>query len=34
VLVPAAGGAGLEARIRGPEDLAAWAPIIARYRAL
>jgi len=29
VLVPAAGGAGLNSRIRGPEDLAGWAKIIA-----
>jgi probable F420-dependent oxidoreductase len=34
VLVPSAGGAGLPARIRGPEDLAGWAEIIERYRAL
>jgi probable F420-dependent oxidoreductase len=34
VLVPSAGGAGLQARIRGPEDLADWAQIIERYRAL
>jgi probable F420-dependent oxidoreductase len=33
VLVPAAGGAGLQGRIRGPEDLANWSPIIERYRA-
>ena len=33
VLVPAAGGAGLPARIRGPEDLANWAEVIDRYRA-
>jgi probable F420-dependent oxidoreductase len=34
VLVPAMGGAGLDARIRGPEDLASWAPILERYRNL
>ena len=34
VLVPSAGGAGLQARIRGPEDLANWAQIIERYRSL
>jgi probable F420-dependent oxidoreductase len=34
VLVPATGGAGLDARIRGPEDLASWTQIIERYRAL
>jgi probable F420-dependent oxidoreductase len=34
VLVPSAGGAGLPARIRGPEDLAGWAETIERYRAL
>jgi len=33
VLVPAAGGAGLKARMRGPEDLVNWAPIIERYGA-
>jgi hypothetical protein len=33
VLVPATGGAGLDARIRGPEDLAGWTSIIERYRA-
>lgn len=34
VLVPAMGGTGLDARIRGPEDLAAWAPVVERYRGL
>jgi probable F420-dependent oxidoreductase len=34
VLVPAMGGTGLDARIRGPEDLAGWAQTIDRYRAL
>jgi alkanesulfonate monooxygenase SsuD/methylene tetrahydromethanopterin reductase-like flavin-dependent oxidoreductase (luciferase family) len=34
MLVPASGGAGLQARIRGPEDLANWTQIIERYRAL
>ena len=34
VLVPAMGGAGLDARIRGPEDLASWTPILERYRNL
>jgi probable F420-dependent oxidoreductase len=34
VLVPAMGGAGLDARIRGPEDLASWAPIVERYCGL
>jgi probable F420-dependent oxidoreductase len=34
VLVPATGGTGLDARIRGPEDLAGWAPILERYRSL
>ena len=33
VLVPSAGGAGLPARIRGPEDLASWTQIIERHRA-
>jgi probable F420-dependent oxidoreductase len=33
VLVPASGGAGLPARIRGPEDLAGWTPIIEKHRA-
>ena len=33
VLVPATGGAGLDARIRGPEDLANWTPILDRHRA-
>jgi hypothetical protein len=33
VLVPSVGGAGLEARIRGPEDLANWAQIIADFEA-
>jgi probable F420-dependent oxidoreductase len=33
VLVPATGGAGLPARIRGPEDLASWGPLIERHRA-
>ncbi|HZT47809.1 MAG TPA: LLM class F420-dependent oxidoreductase [Hyphomicrobiaceae bacterium] len=33
VLVPATGGAGLPARIRGPEDLASWTPVIERHRA-
>jgi hypothetical protein len=28
------GGTGLDARIRGPEDLAAWAPVVERYRGL
>jgi probable F420-dependent oxidoreductase len=32
VLVPATGGAGLPARIRGPEDLASWRPLIERHR--
>jgi len=32
VLVPATGGAGLPARIRGPEDLASWTPVIERHR--
>ena len=32
VLVPATGGAGLPARIRGPEDLAGWRALIERYR--
>ena len=32
VLVPATGGAGLQARIRGPQDLADWTQIIERYR--
>jgi alkanesulfonate monooxygenase SsuD/methylene tetrahydromethanopterin reductase-like flavin-dependent oxidoreductase (luciferase family) len=32
VLVPSSGGAGLKARIRGPEDLREWSQIIARYR--
>jgi probable F420-dependent oxidoreductase len=32
VLVPSSGGAGLKARIRGPEDLPQWGEIIARYR--
>jgi len=31
VLVPAAGGAGLNARIGGPDDLAQWSKVIARY---
>jgi probable F420-dependent oxidoreductase len=34
VLVPATTGAGLPARIRGPEDLAGWTPIIERHRAV
>lgn len=34
VLVPAGGGTGLAARIRGPEDLAGWRDTIERYRAL
>jgi len=34
VLVPSAGGTGLRARIRGPEDLAGWSDTIERYRAL
>ena len=34
VLVPAMGGAGLDARIRGPEDLASWAATVERYRGL
>jgi len=34
VLVPSAGGAGLQARIRGPEDLASWADVIERHRGL
>lgn len=33
VLVPATGGAGLDARIRGPEDLANWTEIIRRHSA-
>src|SRR5262249_5289999 len=33
VLVPATGGAGLPARIRGPEDLAGWTQVIDRHRA-
>jgi alkanesulfonate monooxygenase SsuD/methylene tetrahydromethanopterin reductase-like flavin-dependent oxidoreductase (luciferase family) len=32
VLVPSSGGAGLKARIRGPEDLRERSQIIARYR--
>jgi alkanesulfonate monooxygenase SsuD/methylene tetrahydromethanopterin reductase-like flavin-dependent oxidoreductase (luciferase family) len=32
VLVPAAGGAGLAARIRGPDDLAQWTDLIAAHR--
>ena len=32
VLVPSAGGAGLPARIRGPDDLAGWADIIERNK--
>jgi probable F420-dependent oxidoreductase len=32
VVVPAAGGAGLKARIRGPEDLAQWTEVIAAHR--
>jgi alkanesulfonate monooxygenase SsuD/methylene tetrahydromethanopterin reductase-like flavin-dependent oxidoreductase (luciferase family) len=31
VLVPATGGAGLPARIGGPEELATWRPVIERY---
>jgi len=34
VLVPSVGGAGLDARIRGPEDLANWAQIITQYEAV
>jgi len=33
VLVPSVGGAGLDARIRGPEDLANWTQIITDYGA-
>jgi probable F420-dependent oxidoreductase len=33
LLVPAAGGAGLKAQIRGPEDLGKWAEVIRRYSA-
>jgi probable F420-dependent oxidoreductase len=33
VVVPAAGGAGLKARIRGPEDLAQWTKVIAAHRS-
>ena len=34
ILVPAMGGAGLDARFRGPEDLASWAATVERYRGL
>jgi probable F420-dependent oxidoreductase len=34
VLVPATGGAGLDARIRGPEDLGNWTQIIEQHRAV
>jgi probable F420-dependent oxidoreductase len=32
VLVPSGGGVGMQARIRGPEDVAAWKETIERYR--
>jgi len=34
LLVPATGGVGLQARIRGPEDVGTWAEVISRYSAV